>query len=409
MKKFLNKNLLPILIIVSISLLFGMSYSWWSSEKEGFNNGVLGLTEGKHRGPPGPRGYQGVRGGSGPRGPIGSRGPRGYMGPLGPRGTQGVDGPRGQAGQDGAIGPQGPQGIQGPQGPPGIVTGAEISANGITGKIGPAGPAGPAGSDGKNGKNGLRGARGVDGLRGQAGNNGQNGQDGQRGPIGPAGPAGSAGSAGSAGPTGLRGPTGLAGPTGPAGPKGTDSPWVKTNNHISYGNKKSFVGIGTNDPQVPLDITLETTTSPNNLDKTYPNTEVSNFGLRVSGNILASNIHTTSDRRVKDIKQCGFADCNINTKNSLDNVNKIKLVQYKFKDAYRNRYGGSGTYTVGVTGQQLESVLPSAVSRGPQVSFRDGENVTTINNLKTINNDRLITELIGAVQQLSTNIKKCKA
>jgi len=85
-------------------------------------------------------------------GPIGPMGPPGPMGPTGSQGAQGVTGPQGAQGPPGDPGPAGPQGEQGPEGPEG-----------------PAGPKGDTGDQGPKGDTGDQGPKGDTGDQGPKG------------------------------------------------------------------------------------------------------------------------------------------------------------------------------------------------------------------------------------------------
>ena len=100
-------------------------------------DGATGAT-----GPQGNAGPQGVKGDDGDTGPAGATGSTGPQGPAGPTGATGADGATGPTGNTGATGATGPAGTQGAQGPIG-----NTGPQGPAGADGPTGPQGPQGSD----------------------------------------------------------------------------------------------------------------------------------------------------------------------------------------------------------------------------------------------------------------------
>ncbi len=134
---------------------------------------------------------------------------------------------------------------------------------------GPTGPTGPQGSAGTQGPTGPQGTAGVTGAQGSTG------------PQGIAGPTGAQGPAGPTGANGSNGATGPTGPQGPTGPAGSASAWdlsgnsgtnpasnflgtsdaqdlvVRTNNSERIRvTSNGRIGIGTSNPQVPLEVSL---------------------------------------------------------------------------------------------------------------------------------------------------------
>ena len=176
----------------------------------------------------------------------------------------------------------GPQGIQGPPGP-----------QGIPGPIGPVGPVLYIGSTGPTGPTGTTGCIGPPGPTGTTGRTGPSGPTGPTGLTGPPGYTGPTGQSGSTGPTGQTGPTGPIGWTGPTGPTGT-SPWILSGKNTYYiaGN----VGIGTQTPQYPLDISGIV-----NLSSKIPSTTTTTGSLQIAGGAgiqgnlyIGENIYLTS-------------------------------------------------------------------------------------------------------------------
>ena len=164
--------------------------------------------------------------------------------------------------QAGSTGPQGAAGAVGPQGPMGLSVTGPQGPQGAVGPVGPIGLQGNNGAVGATGATGLQGAIGPIGLKGDTGATGAagiQGATGATGPIGPAGSKGDTGATGAIGPIGIAGPTGLTGATGPAGPTGStgatgpagSSPFVMNGANAYFGG---WLGIGTANPQAPLDV-----------------------------------------------------------------------------------------------------------------------------------------------------------
>lgn len=101
--------------------------------------------------------------------------------------------------------------------------------------------------------------------------------------------------------------------------------------------------------------------------------------LHVQGTITSVDINTTSDRRFKD---------NIKTiENSTEIVNKIRPVSFDWKD--------TGNKAFGVIAQELEEILPELVA-------------TSKDNNRYVSYIQLIPFLIGAIQELSEEVKSLK-
>lgn len=299
----------------------------------------------------GPQGDAGATGPAGPKGDPGETGPAGALGPAGPQGIQGdpgvagpqgIQGPQGTAGATGATGPEGPEGPEGPQGLPGATgaTGPQ-GPQGDEGPIGPAGPQGIQGVAGPQGETGATGAQGIQGIPGTAGATGAQGPKGDTGDQGIQGIPGTPGATGAQGPQGVKGDTGDTGAQGPQGTQGVQGvqgpqgiqgatgPGVATggtagqvlskvdatNFNTAWINPPSggpwvigaagkiyynggFVGIGTNDPLMPLSLGYPS----NDADiRSYANGDQGGFGYYVAQNWPAAN----NFKRVLDINAGG--------------------------------------------------------------------------------------------------------
>ena len=206
-------------------------------------------------GPQGPQGAQGAQGSQGITGAQGAQGaqgaasavagPQGIQGPQGPQGPQGLTGAQGAASTVPGATVQGPTGAQGPQGPQGI---------GTTGAQGAQGPLGPQGIQGIQGPQGPQGPQGLTGAQGAASTvQGPTGAQGAQGPAGATvqGPTGAQGAQGAAGAsvTGAQGAagasvTGAQGAQGATGAQGPQGPGA--NQSLNTSNSPTFAGLTIN-------------------------------------------------------------------------------------------------------------------------------------------------------------------
>ncbi|EDQ92338.1 uncharacterized protein MONBRDRAFT_13645 [Monosiga brevicollis MX1] len=117
--------------------------------------------------------------------------------------------------------------------------------------------------------------------------------------------------------------------------------------------------------------------------------------LCVRGNIrLSGAILQPSDARIKrDIQH-------MDTAKALQNIERIPLHSYRLNGQWAATCGEDANRTqYGVVAQELKAVLPDAVRAGPSVTLNDGQEVT---NLLVVDKERLFTEALAAVQQLTT-------
>eukprot|EP00128_Syssomonas_multiformis_P004248 Colp12_sorted_trinity150504_noHs@1587 len=122
------------------------------------------------------------------------------------------------------------------------------------------------------------------------------------------------------------------------------------------------------------------------------NTDCPTEALVVHGNMtVTGNLLQPSDARVKEnVKE-------VDAKSQLDNIKAIKLYNYDFKKEWKDTTGAPDA-DVGVIAQELETVIPAAVVKSGPVKLQDG---TVIQDLRTVNKDRLFMENVGAVQALA--------
>uniref|UniRef100_A0A0N4ZCP7 NDT80 domain-containing protein n=1 Tax=Parastrongyloides trichosuri TaxID=131310 RepID=A0A0N4ZCP7_PARTI len=146
-------------------------------------------------------------------------------------------------------------------------------------------------------------------------------------------------------------------------PPDTDVTWQRNNNTLHFNGN---VAIGTEKAVAPL---------------------------TVNGNIFVSGmINRPSDRRVKeDITE-------IDTKESLNRLNNLRIVQYKYKDEIADEWGikEGDRHRVGVIAQELAEVLPLAVKDNGQYL--------------TVDDSQLFYDTVAAAKELCklTDNLECK-
>jgi myelin regulatory factor len=93
--------------------------------------------------------------------------------------------------------------------------------------------------------------------------------------------------------------------------------------------------------------------------------------LVVNGNIKVSgHIIQPSDERVK------LNICELNTEDQLENINQIRVVQYKYDPTFAGHSElDSHRYQTGIIAQELQKILPDAVHNGGNVKLSDGTNI----------------------------------
>jgi hypothetical protein len=215
--------------------------------------------------------------------------------------------------------------------------------------VGPTGPTGPTGATGSNG------ATGPTGPTGPAGADGDDGATGPTGPTGATGPTGPAGSNGGTGPTGATGPTG---PTGPAGGFSTNS-----------NAQVNSLGVGT-------------------------------AASGTAGEIRATNNITAyySDARLKDFS--GKID------NAMDKVGALNGYYFTENEAAKDLGYDNDDRQVGVSAQEVQSVLPEVVSPAPinDAPEHADKNLDYI----TVSYEKIVPLLIEAIKELKAEIDELK-
>lgn len=125
-------------------------------------------------------------------------------------------------------------------------------------------------------------------------------------------------------------------------------------------------------------------------------TENAEEALTVHGNVrITGHIMQPSDERAKE----AFEE--LDPKEQLKNIEKLRIMQYKYKQAFAE-YSGLPecdrlNVETGVVAQELQEILPDAVYTTGDVHLPTGEN---IDNFLVVNKDRIYMESIGAVKEL---------
>ncbi|CAG5119575.1 unnamed protein product, partial [Candidula unifasciata] len=130
------------------------------------------------------------------------------------------------------------------------------------------------------------------------------------------------------------------------------------------------------------------------MGKVGVNTDHPEESLTVHGNLrLTGHLTQPSDARAKkDIQE-------INPKNQLRNVSKLRIYKYTYNPDYAALVGipPNSREDTGVLAQEILDVLPDAVQETGDVVLSNGE---TIENFLVVNKDRIFMENVGAVKEL---------
>lgn len=129
------------------------------------------------------------------------------------------------------------------------------------------------------------------------------------------------------------------------------------------------------------------------------NTEQGSEALTVHGNIqLSGQVMQPSDARIKRVLK------EVDPKEQLENVKKIKIVQYKYRPEFvsqlplEERQQLQRVPHTGIIAQDIRQVLPDAVSSSGSYVLANGKE---IDDMLIVNKDRIFLENIGAVRELS--------
>ena len=129
------------------------------------------------------------------------------------------------------------------------------------------------------------------------------------------------------------------------------------------------------------------------------NTDQGCEALTVNGNIqISGQIMQPSDARIKTVIR------EVDPREQLKNVNKIKIVQYKYRPEFLNQLPEKDKHRLerqqtGIIAQDVREVIPEAVcTTNGSYALSNGRE---INNMLIVNKDRLFLENLGAVRELS--------
>ena len=349
---------------------------------------------------------------SGSTGPTGPTGPTGLTGATGTAGLTGPTGPTGAAST--VAGPTGPTGLTGATGPTGP-TGAASTVAGPTGPTGPTGAASTvAGPTGPTGATGLTGPTGPTGAASTV-----------AGPTGPTGATGTAGATGPTGPTGLTGATGATGATGPTGSSGSIDNTDRTLSVLRFTGAGGNSGVANQGYAIYQEAGAWTHPYPDlaiayhtgikigayfgyNGTRFYNNNDMSTqtFSMNDGDNNARAYygiIANASDERLKE---------NIlKIPNALDKVLSIDGVTFDWKPEV-NQYGFEPTenHEVGVLAQQIQKVLPEAVTQAPfDYNYVEGKAISKSGqNFLTVKYEKLVPLLIEAIKEQQKQIEELK-
>ncbi|CAL1527645.1 unnamed protein product [Lymnaea stagnalis] len=124
------------------------------------------------------------------------------------------------------------------------------------------------------------------------------------------------------------------------------------------------------------------------------NTDHPDEAMTIHGNMrLTGHMTQPSDMRAKENIQ------EIDPKNQLQNVAKLRIYKYNYKEEYADHVGipPENRQDTGVLAQEIQEVLPDAVQETGDVVLSNGE---TIENFLVVNKDRIYMENVGAVKEL---------
>ncbi len=152
-----------------------------------------------------------------------------------------------------------------------------------------------------------------------------------------------------------------------------------------------YVGIGTNNPKAPLHVTIRTT---NKVDgkKTYrdPNQSGWNeyYAIATHEWVGAYGYANWSDARVKKNPR------KLDAQEALRVINDLNLVDYEYIPTYKvGHKDGRGVYA-----QEIQNLLPDAVSTFPEMELEDG---TVLKDFLSVDYNRIFTTGLAAIQELS--------
>ena len=120
--------------------------------------------------------------------------------------------------------------------------------------------------------------------------------------------------------------------------------------------------------------------------------------IEATGNITAN----TSDKRLKDIKG--------KILNPLQKIEKLNGILYDYNDLAKSFNLEALNQQVGLIAQEVEEVLPEAVTRAPFDAEKDNEGKPTLSktgdNYLTIWYDKIVPLLVEGIKELKEKVEK---
>ena len=229
------------------------------------------------------------------------------------------------------------------------------------------------------------------------------------GPQGPIGPIGPVGPQGRQGPSGTNGNNGAQGPTGPQGATGTSNVYATAmNQYVNTNNGPTFDTVYTNNwfrSQGATGWYNQTYTGGIFMEDNTWVRVYNGKAFYVPNQIAATSDITAyySDERLKE--NLGPIE------NPLDKVNKLNGFYYVNNDLAKTFGYNDAKLQVGVSAQEVQSILPEVVSLAP-FDFDTSEDGATTSksgeNYLTVKYDKIVPLLIEAIKELTEEVNKIK-
>ncbi len=173
-----------------------------------------------------------------------------------------------------------------------------------------------------------------------------------------------------------------------------NSSWNETYDSIamSIASSTGYIGIGTTTPAFPLDVynTVSSNQSYGYLNSSgaIGTSSGSNpYSIRAQGRILASEFNAVSDMRLKDVQ------FSLDSGIALSAIDKLKPVSFTWKN------NPNGQPVIGLLAQEVEEVIPNAVSKIKTEKFEDQ---------RELSYNQIVAVMIGAIQELKKQVNHVK-
>ena len=198
----------------------------------------------------------------------------------------------------------------------------------------------------------------------------------------------------------------------PPDPGHPDGPWCQLGSQ-KKPDEWGYCTEGCQNPQLPmttcerrrrLDSDTHIPATETHVDMvSYPTVHLG--GIVHANNVVMESLSSSADRRVKkNIRPA-------NTQDMLRKINALHLREYDYSDAYRRHAAKLQASSVGFIAQEVEQVLPEAIlTRSSQTLYGSHvhgyQPLETHENFKMLNKQLLFTHAIGAVQELSRQLRR---